>query len=234
MKLPDLSAVTSFLGEPTPHQWVEEARRPERLPQLLSEHADLEQKAAQSALTTIRRYAQGLPGVGRAPGRDGGQPQCFADQPAHSELLNKMSRLAREELRHFEQVLAIMLARNIPYQHVSSSRYAGGLRARIRSTEPDRLVDSLIVGAFIEARSCERFAVLAPCLDDDLGRFYHSLLKSESRHFQDYLTLACRYGEPSIEPRIAHFRDLENTLILGFDDEFRFHSGRPSDNVPAA
>jgi tRNA-(ms[2]io[6]A)-hydroxylase len=233
MKLPDLSPVNEFLGEPTPREWVEAASIPGRLPQLLSEHADLEQKAAQSALTTIRRYAHGIPGRVRR----GEHPRSQLDNTPcelHSDLLNKMSRLAREELRHFEQVLAVMVARGITYQHVSSSRYAGELRAQVRSTEPDRLVDTLIAGAFIEARSCERFAVLAPYLDHELGRFYQSLLKSESRHFQDYLTLAARYSLEPVEDRIARFRDIENALILGIDDEFRFHSGRPSAKASAA
>jgi tRNA-(ms[2]io[6]A)-hydroxylase len=221
MKLPDLTELKTFLGAPTPQAWLDEARKPGRLPQLLSEHADLEQKAAQSAMTTIRRYAYGVPGVARSSGRDTGpSPQ--------SDLLNKMSRLAREELRHFEQVLAIMAERNIAYQHVSSSRYANGLRAQLRSQEPGKLVDSLIAGAFIEARSCERFAALAPLLDDRLGSFYYSLLKSEARHFQDYLSLASRYSEEPIEPHIARLRALENTLILESDDDFRFHSGKPA------
>ncbi len=233
MNLPDLRPVNVFLGEPTPRQWVKEASNPRRISQLLSEHADLEQKAAQSALTTIRRYTHGIPGRARK-GEDEKSQLDTAPCTLHSELLNKMSRLAREELRHFEQVLAVMAARGIPYQHVSSSRYAGGLRAHVRSAEPDRLVDTLIAGAFIEARSCERFAVLAPYLDDDLGRFYRSLLKSESRHFQDYLTLASRYSLQPIDDRIARFRDIENALILGIDDEFRFHSGRPSVKAMAA
>ena len=231
MKSPDLTSVITFLGEPTPQEWVLEARKPERLPQLLSEHADLEQKAAQSALTTIRRYAHGIPGKARrvsdssAGGSHGG---------LQSDLLNKMSRLAREELRHFEQVLAVMEKRNIAYHPVPSSRYAAGLRAHMRATEPDRLVDTLIAGAFIEARSCERFAALAPHLDGALDRFYQSLLKSESRHFQDYLNLASRCSGGCIEPRVARFRDIENALIRDFDDEFRFHSGRPSASASAA
>ena len=81
-----------------------------------------------------------------------------------SELLHKLSRLAREELRHFEQVLTIMEQRGIEYAAVSPSRYASALRRDIRSHEPGRLVDTLIVGAVIEARSCERFAALAPVL----------------------------------------------------------------------
>ncbi|WP_448672331.1 tRNA isopentenyl-2-thiomethyl-A-37 hydroxylase MiaE, partial [Escherichia coli] len=76
--------------------------------------------------------------------------------------VNKMSRLAREELRHFEQVLAILKKRGIPVVNVSASRYASALRDLVRKQEPQRLTDTLVVGAFIEARSCERFAALVP------------------------------------------------------------------------
>src|SRR3990167_6791777 len=105
----------------------------------------------------------------------------YVDRP---QLLHKMSRLAREELRHFEQVLAILQRRGITYTHLTSSRYAAELRQAVRTHEPGRLVDTLIVGAFIEARSCERFAKLAPHLDAELGDFYNTLLKSETRHFE--------------------------------------------------
>jgi len=83
----------------------------------------------------------------------------------------------------------------------------------------------LIIGAFIEARSCERFAKIAPLLDPELGAFYHSLLKSEARHFKDYLALAERYAVEAIAPRVAFFREKEQHLIETVEDEFRFHSG---------
>jgi tRNA-(ms[2]io[6]A)-hydroxylase len=65
----------------------------------------------------------------------------------------------------------------------------------VRSHEPVKLVDTLVVGAFIEARSCERFEALVPHLDEELGKFYFGLLKSEARHFQGYLKLAYQYGD---------------------------------------
>src|SRR5690606_28789257 len=111
------------------------------------------------------------------------------------DLVNFMSRLAREELVHHEQVLRIMKKRRIGPRPVSASRYASGLRKQVRSSEPHKLIDTLVVGAFIEARSCERFEALVPHLDEELGKFYGGLLKSEARHFQGYLKLAFQYGE---------------------------------------
>jgi tRNA-(ms[2]io[6]A)-hydroxylase len=136
-----------------------------------------------------------------------------------------MSRLAREELRHFEQVLAIMKKRGVIYSHLSPARYAAGLREAVRKDDPGRLVDVLIVGAIIEARSCERFAALAPHLDDKLAEFYNSLLKSEARHYQDYLVLAQRANGGPVQDRVAEFMAIEQKLIEEPDTEFRFHSG---------
>jgi tRNA-(ms[2]io[6]A)-hydroxylase len=92
-------------------------------------------------------------------------------------------------------------------------------------------VDLLIVGAFIEARSCERFALVAPHLESDLGSFYLGLLAAESRHFRIYLELAKRHAEniplKDLERRVDYFREKENQLICSPDLEVRFHSGVP-------
>ena len=197
----DLSEIKSFLACPTPQQWIETALLQQDI--MLIDHAHCEKKAASTALSMMYRY------VDRA------------------ELLHKMSRIAREELRHFEKVLALLQARHINYCHLSAARYAEGLRQHIRPQEPDKLIDTLIIGAFIEARSCERFASICPYLDDELKAFYESLLKSEARHYQDYLGLAQQYSQEPITDRVAHFAHVEKTLILQPDPDFRFHSGVP-------
>lgn len=195
-----LQAIDEFLLCATPDAWVQQALQHPEI--LLIDHANCEKKAASTALNLMYRYVDNF------------------------ELLNKMSRLAREELRHFEQVLAIMQKRRISYSPVSASRYAAELRKHVRTSEPCKLVDTLIVGAIIEARSCERFARLAPHLDDELQKFYESLLKSEARHFQDYLSLAKKAAEgQSIDERVTFFLELERDLVESPDGEFRFHSG---------
>ena len=146
----------------------------------------------------------------------------------HLDLINYMSRLAREELVHHEQVLRILKKRKIGLRPISASRYASGLRAIVRTHEPHKLVDTLVVGAFIEARSCERFEAVVPHLDEELSRFYFGLLKSEARHFQNYLRFAYQYGEAAdVERSIAKVRVAEQVLIETPDPEFRFHSGVP-------
>jgi tRNA-(ms[2]io[6]A)-hydroxylase len=195
-----LQAIEEFLLCRTPDAWIAQALQHPEI--LLIDHANCEKKAASTALNLMYRYVSNI------------------------ELLNKMSRLAREELRHFEQVLAIMQRRKIPYRQITASRYAAELRKHVRNADPEKLIDTLIVGAIIEARSCERFARLAPHLDDELQKFYESLLKSESRHFQDYLSLAKKAaGGLDISERVTFFLQAERALIEEPDQEFRFHSG---------
>jgi len=195
-----LDEIYAFLPCYTPDRWVQNAIENPAL--MLIDHANCEKKAASTALSLINRYTENF------------------------ELLNKMSRLVREEMRHFEQVVALMKRRNIKYSYLSASRYAKGMRDQARKSDPGKLVDVLIIGAFIEARSCERFSKLAPHLDSELERFYRSLLTSEARHFKDYLALAKGVaGDQSIDDRIAEIAVIEQQLIEQPDTEFRFHSG---------
>lgn len=197
--------IAAFFDTPTPDAWVTEACR--RLPELLHDHANCELKAASTALGFIYRY------------------------PEKAMLARRMSRLAREELRHFEQVRKILAEMSVPFEHVSASRYAGKLRRAVREKEPERLLDMLIVGALIEARSCERFAALIPHLPEDIGKFYAGLLASEARHFEHYLGFArdeCDVEDEVFEDRLAELKKIEAELISAPDPQFRFHSGVPS------
>lgn len=207
-----MDAVLEFLPCRTPTAWVEAALGD--LPTLLRDHAALELKAAQQAQRLIWKYGM----------------RTDADRVGvdRARLRAKLSRLAREELRHFEQVLDILRRRAIAFEPVSASRYAAALHAQIADTEPDCLIDTLIVCAIIEARSCERFYSLLPALapaEPELARFYASLLRSEARHFGDYLELARGPRTAPIEPRIDEFLELERELVTHPDSELRFHSG---------
>ena len=199
------SNISTFLQEPTPDAWLDEATQ--RLPEMLLDHANCELKAASTALGFLYRY------------------------PDRSALAQRMSRLAREELRHFEQVRSIMDDMNIPFERLSASRYAGGLRDAARTQEPHKLLDLLLIGALIEARSCERFAKIAPRLPEKLGRFYGGLLASEARHFEHYIALAkseCGVDDAEIERRLTELKAIEAALIANPDPDFRFHSGVPT------
>ena len=198
-------AISAFLAAPTPDAWVDEAL--DRIPEMLLDHANCELKAASTALGFLYRY------------------------PERSALAQRMSRLAREELRHFEQVRSIMDDMALPFERLTASRYAGGLRDAVRHEEPHKLFDMLLVGALIEARSCERFARIAPELPERLGKFYAGLLASESRHFEHYLAFAkseCGIGDEEFEDRLGELKAVEAGLIESEDPEFRFHSGVPA------
>ena len=197
--------IEKFLDTATPEAWLDTAER--HLPELLLDHANCELKAASTALGFLYRY------------------------PDRTALAQRMSRLAREELRHFEQVRAIMDEMGIPFERLSASRYAGGLRDAVRKREPHKLLDLLLIGALIEARSCERFARIAPRLPERLGRFYAGLLASEARHFEHYIAFAkseCGVPEADVDSRLEGLKAIEAQLISGPDREFRFHSGVPA------
>ncbi len=198
-------AIANFLDTSTPDEWIAEAR--DRLPEMLLDHANCELKAASTALGFLYRY------------------------PDRTVLAQRMSRLAREELRHFEQVRGIMEEMGIAFERLTASRYAGGLREQVRDEEPYKLLDLLLVGALIEARSCERFAVLAPFLPERLGKFYTGLLSSEARHFEHYIAFArseCCLPDEEIDVRLDELKQVEAGLITDPDPQFRFHSGTPA------
>lgn len=204
-----MKPVIGFLGCETPKAWLETAVN--NLDILMQDHANCEKKAASTAMNLMFRY------------------NFFAD------LQVRLAQLVREEMLHYEQVLELMKKRGQAWISLSAGRYAGGLRKEVRTYEPEALIDILVIGAFVEARSCERFYALAPHVDEELGRYYRYLLKSESRHYEDYLTLAVdvaknyklKNPQETIQDRIEHIREVEKNLILSPDDTFRFHSGVP-------
>ena len=201
----DISHINDFLYCATPDAWLEYAL--DHVDILLIDHAKCEKKAASTALSLMFKY------------------------PQRSSLQIKMAQLAREEILHFEQVFEKIQQKGIDYSILTPSRYAATLRKLARDNEPDKLVDFCILGGIIEARSCERFASLAPLLDKpepDLARYYRYLLKSESRHFEDYLALAREYSTNDIADRVDLFLRKEAQLIQDPDDVFRFHSGVPN------
>ncbi|MDJ0699752.1 MAG: tRNA isopentenyl-2-thiomethyl-A-37 hydroxylase MiaE [Woeseiaceae bacterium] len=196
--------IAEFLDTATPDEWADAAC--ERLPEMLIDHANCELKAASTALGFLYRY------------------------PDRTALAQRMSRLAREELRHFEQVRSIMEDMGIAFERLTASRYAGKLREAVRDEEPWKLLDLLLIGALIEARSCERFAKIAPKLPKRLSRFYSGLLASEARHFEHYIAFAgseCGASEEEIEERLMELKAIEAKLITEPDPQFRFHSGVP-------
>lgn len=198
----DLQTLNKFLQISTSDAWLNYASK--NLDLLLLDHAHCERKAAATAITFISKY------------------------PDKQELVEVMSPLAREELLHFEKVINIMEQRGVNFTSLKPSDYGCQLHRLVTNkNNAQRLCDQLIIGAIIEARSCERFNALIPYLEDsNLAKFYSTLVRSESRHFEDYLRLAKLYGG-DIDKRLAEFITIENNFISNKDKVFRFHSGIP-------
>jgi tRNA-(ms[2]io[6]A)-hydroxylase len=203
----------AVLQAATPAAWAAHAAREWRT--LLVDHANCEKKAASTALALMFAY------------------------PEDRALSLAMARLAREELRHFEQVLKLMQQLEVPSSRMAPGRYAGALRTHISTADPARKRDLLLTGALIEARSCERFEVVAPLLPEPLASFYQGLAESERRHAGLYLELAearVTSGQSLTElhARLAELAAVEARLVLDPDPEFRFHSGVPAASVESA
>jgi tRNA-(ms[2]io[6]A)-hydroxylase len=185
----------------TPPAWVAAAAAAWR--ELLNDHAQCEKKAASTALALMFTY------------------------PEDERLATALSRLAREELRHFEQVQKLMTRLGVPFERQRPGRYGAGLRTALRSAEPARKLDLLLTAALIEARSCERFQLLAPHLPPPVGGFYAQLARSEARHFDQYLKLAQEAVPGQWRARLRELAEHEARLATAPDAQLRFHSGPP-------
>lgn len=187
----------------------------EHLDALLLDHAHCEKKAASTAINLIFRY------------------------PEHVELLEPLSRLAREELEHFEQVLGHLRRRGTSFVRLQPSPYAGRLMEACRREEPARLLDTLLCCSMIEARSCERMQRLHgalaalddagdPRADPALTELYASLLASEARHHASYVDLARGrdlVDEPTLRRRLAELAAHEAEIVAQAPDTPRLHNG---------
>jgi tRNA-(ms[2]io[6]A)-hydroxylase len=193
------SAAMLCLAAPTSADWT--ARALAQLDEVLVDHAHCERKAAGMAVQLLFRY------------------------PEHAFLQEPLSRLAREELAHFEEVLRILAARGIPLRRQKPAAYAGRLRSEIRSGGSGQLVDTLLCSALIEARSCERFRLLAEAVDDaELAAFYRGLLAAEARHHRVYVELALQLApEAPVRERLAALSAWEARAIAEGPPRARMH-----------
>ncbi len=189
-----------FLQEPTSQTWLEQALA--HLDIILLDHSHCERKAAGVALNLMFRY------------------------PSNAKLVRSLTAIAQEELEHFEQVNQILERRGIPLAPLAAPPYGAGLNKQIRSREPDRLLDSLLVCGLIEARSHERLGLLgAHCPDPALAAFYRGLMASEARHYGVYWLLATAEFERSVvDQRLDALASIESQLLSTLHPEPRMHS----------
>nr|WP_313930092.1 tRNA isopentenyl-2-thiomethyl-A-37 hydroxylase MiaE [Trichocoleus sp. FACHB-262] len=189
-----------FLQQPTAPAWVEQALA--NLDTVLLDHSHCERKAAGVALNLMFRY------------------------PSNTKMVKALTAIAKEELEHFEQVNQILERRGVPLGPLSAPPYGAGLNQQIRRTEPERLLDFLLVCGLIEARSHERLSLLSAHVPDpELARFYRALMASEARHYGAYWVLATTYYERSlVEQRLEELATVESQLLVTLHPEPRIHS----------
>ena len=161
--------------------------------ELLVEQAHLEKKAASAAIHYLFRY------------------------PELAPVHDRLSELAREELEHFERVLALCRRRGIAFGALKPGTYPGRLQAIQRAREPDLLLDRLLCNAVIEARSCERMKLLGEALrerDDEVADFYGDLVRSEARHHDLYVRIAKTVVDPSVvDTRLVEILEHEGDVL---------------------
>jgi len=188
------------LRSKTSPEWL--ARVEASLEEILLDHAHCEKKAAGTAVNLIFSYG---------------------DQ---SEFAMRLSDIAREELEHFRLVLELLERRGIAYRRQKPSSYGARLAEHVRKTEPEKIIDRCLIAALIEARSCERFAVLRDGLrDQELARFYGELFESEARHHATYVQFAKRYGpDEVVEARLEELAQAEREIVAQGDPFPRLHS----------
>ncbi|MGY3028735.1 tRNA isopentenyl-2-thiomethyl-A-37 hydroxylase MiaE [Thermostichus sp. MS-CIW-30] len=188
------------LASRTSEDWIEQATR--HIDLVLLDHANCEKKAAGNALSLLFRY------------------------PANGRLVETLSPLAREELQHFERVHRHLQRLGIPIKPLSAAPYAGRLNQHLRRSEPEHLLDTLLVAAIIEARSHERLGLLgihAP--DPELRQFYLWLAAAEERHWQLYLDLALdQFPADQVQERLDTLLQVEAEILSTLHPEPRVHS----------
>ena len=182
--------------------WIDQALS--ELPSILLDHAHCEKKAASTAINFLFRY------------------------PEQEQMMKPLSELAREELRHFEQVLEVMRRRGIHFVRQVPSTYAGKLVSICRKGEPDRMLDLFICSALIEARSCERMRLLAFALKESeprLAQFYRGLLACEARHHRIYIDMITSvFPEDKVNERFAIIAAHEASVLAEAGELIRLHS----------
>jgi tRNA 2-(methylsulfanyl)-N6-isopentenyladenosine37 hydroxylase len=185
----------------TSDRWL--AQVDDNLEEILIDHAHCEHKAAAVAMSLLGAYIE------------------------NRELCEEMTKIIEEELEHFHLVLALLARRGIQFRLQPPGHYGRELRQLVRPNEPDRAVDRLLIGGLIEARSCERFSLLAEHVkqDAELSAFYAGLFESEARHHSTYVRLAKQFADPeTVKSRLQELSAAEAEIIAKGNPLARMHS----------
>lgn len=172
------------------------------LDEILIDHAHCEKKAAGCAMNLIFAYVD------------------------NQELCREMSEIVNEELEHFVMVLDLLKKKGIEFRRLKPGSYGRQLNDLVRKSEPEKAIDRLLVASLIEARSCERFHLLAEYIQDkELADFYASLFESEARHHTTYVRMAKYFGDDeTVRLRLEELSALETEIVNRGDPLPRMHS----------
>lgn len=186
----------------TDHRWVKLVEG--NISEILTDHAWCEQKAASNAISTIVRF------------------------PEYSDVVDVMTEIALEELEHFQMVCEKIKERGYVLGPERKDPYVLDLASYIKKGGGGRekqLVDSLLLAAMIEARSCERFKLLSEKIDDEeLQQFYYDLMISEANHYTTFIGLARKHhGGQDVDQRWKEFLAFEATLMEKYGKEETMH-----------
>ncbi len=181
-------------------QWLTQVDQ--ALEEILIDHAHCEYKAALTAMNLMGAYVE------------------------NRDLCAEMTRIVEEELEHFHSVVELLESRGITLRRQRPGHYAKELRALVRPQEPERAVDRLLIASLIEARSCERFHMLAGHVQDaELAKFYRSLFESEARHHTTYVRLAGQFADdPAVRSRLQELSAAEAEILARGNRLPRMHS----------
>src|SRR3954464_4217348 len=175
--------------------------------ELLNDHAHLEKKAATNALELLNRWPEPSP------------PENW---------VAAMTAVSRDEVEHLAVVRRLLSRRGGRLTKSHANPYASELHKLVRRGKgTEELVDRLMISSLIEARSCERFALLAEaCEDQELKKLYGGLWASEHGHYRTFIQLAEEVLSADEVGRRGEGRvEAEAGIIRGQAAGPRMHSG---------
>jgi tRNA-(ms[2]io[6]A)-hydroxylase len=182
--------------------WVNVAEK--NIEEVLTDHAWCEQKAATNAISIVVGF------------------------PYHSDLVDELLSLSKEELSHFEMVHAKIKERGYKLGFERKDEYVNELYKFMRKGHKKEivLIDRLLFSAMIEARSCERFKLLSQHIkDDELRKFYHELMISEANHYTTFLAFARKYGQgvEDVDARWQQWLEYEAIVVKSYGKAETIH-----------
>ena len=186
----------------TDPRWVNIVEK--NIEEILTDHAYCEQKAATNAITILISFSY------------------------HTDLVDEMLKLAKEELTHFEMVHQKIKERGLKLGFERKDEYVGELYKFMRRGHNQEIVfiDRMLFSALIEARSCERFKLLSEQInDDDLKLFYNELMISEAGHYTLYIGFARKYGShvEDVDARWQQWLTFEAEVLRNYGKKETIH-----------